>query len=266
MLQYRGPNCGKTVDIGLGDIASKDTQCSASVSNAQNNTLRMRSDPVTGLSTHPMVYLEPGSHEFWPTEKWSYHAAPKHDGAGLQILTTTPPNLGEVENPMTEYQTALPILRFNGLWGAYSRSNTPPPACRCTRNGHGPLAALSVGCCRPRRLTNISNDRKYWIVPSSFSLVGGQEISSVHFIDIGERWGSYPLGGISTHKSYFRKVGNRVGPGRRLLTSHYRLVSHVAGSTPGQAQPTHSRTARLLRWLVACGRLVQFLLQLQQLA
>ena len=48
--------------------------------------------------------------------------------------------------------------------------------------------------------------------------------------------------------------------------THGRLVSYVAGSTPGQAQPTHSRTARLLRWLVACGRLVQLLLQLQQLA
>lgn len=122
MSEFRGSNYGKTVDIGWND-----QQCSGPVSNAQNNTLRLRTDPVTGFATHPMVYLERGGHEFWPTEKGSYYAAPKHDGLGLQILTSTPPNLGEVENPMTEYQTALPILRFNGLWGAYSRSNTPPP-------------------------------------------------------------------------------------------------------------------------------------------
>jgi hypothetical protein len=121
--EHRGSNYGKEVDIHLGD-----QQCAKSVANAQNNVLRMRSDPTTGLATHPMVYLERGSHEFWPTEMWSYYGAPKHDGLGTQILTTTPPNLGEVENPMTEYSTPLPILRFNGLWGAYSRSNTPPPS------------------------------------------------------------------------------------------------------------------------------------------
>jgi hypothetical protein len=122
ILEHRGPNYGRDVDIHLGD-----QQCSKSVAGAQNKVLRMRSDPVTGLATHPMVYLERGSHEFWPTEHWSYYGAPKHDGTGPQILTSTPPNLGEVENPLTEYPTALPILRFNGLWGAYSRSNTPPP-------------------------------------------------------------------------------------------------------------------------------------------
>jgi hypothetical protein len=49
--------------------------------------------------------------------------------------------------------------------------------------------------------------------------------------------------------------------------------SYLAGSAPGQAQPTQApaksswlRATRLLRWLVACGRLVQLLLQLQQLA
>src|SRR5579864_2659921 len=71
----------------------------------------------------------------------------------------------------------------------------------------------------------------------------------------------------------FREVGNCAGAGHRMRAGHGRLVSYVAGSTPGQAQPAHApaesswlRTTRLLRWLVACRRLVQLLLQLQQLA
>ena len=37
-----------------------------------------------------------------------------------------PPNLGEVEAPLSEVPEALIVLRYNGRWGAYGRKNDPP--------------------------------------------------------------------------------------------------------------------------------------------
>jgi hypothetical protein len=100
-------------------------QCDKSVGNAQNNIIRFAREDGCEF-THPVVFLERGSHEIWPTTGFSYKGAPKHDGKGPNFLSATPPNLGEVEHPLTEYATALPVLRFNGLWGAYSKLNPPP--------------------------------------------------------------------------------------------------------------------------------------------
>ena len=120
--EHRGANFGKSVNIALNG-----QQCDKAVLNAQNNVIRFAPDDKSGEFTHPVVFLERGSHESWPTTGFSYKGAQKHDGKGANFLVATPPNLGEVEHPLTEYGTALPILRFNGLWGAYGRLNTPPP-------------------------------------------------------------------------------------------------------------------------------------------
>jgi hypothetical protein len=121
-MELRGPNYGHSVDIAL-----KGSQCDSAALNAQQNVLRLSPDPGSRNFVHPVVYVERGGHESWPTTGWSYYGAQNHNGDGLNFLVATPPNLGEVEAPMTEYATALPILRFNGLWGAFSRYNTPPP-------------------------------------------------------------------------------------------------------------------------------------------
>ncbi len=120
--EHRGRNYGKEVDISL-----KASQCDTSVQNAQSNLIRFYRDPQTKNFTHPVAYIERGGHEMWPTTAWSYYGAQKHDGQGANILTATPPNLGEVEHPLSDYPWALPILRFNGCWGAYGSLNDSPP-------------------------------------------------------------------------------------------------------------------------------------------
>jgi hypothetical protein len=72
-----------------------------------------------------VVYIEYGTHEYWPSEKWSYEYVPKHGGDSYKYLTANPQNLGEVEHP--RINEAEIILRFNGYWGAYGNHNDPPP-------------------------------------------------------------------------------------------------------------------------------------------
>jgi hypothetical protein len=113
---------------------------------AQNNTVRFYEDPETKLFTHPIVYIEYGTHEFWPTEHGEYDGiwetkvgdinlgklgqkAPPHrgDDASHRYLTETPPNLGEVEFPeMITDPAARIILLYNGYYGAYGKQNDPP--------------------------------------------------------------------------------------------------------------------------------------------
>lgn len=84
-------------------------------------------DPETKAWCHPVVYIEYGSHEFWPTKGGSKLFAPNHDGNSFSFLTTTPPNVGEVETPVKkETDAARLILRFNGSWGKYNIFNSPP--------------------------------------------------------------------------------------------------------------------------------------------
>jgi hypothetical protein len=94
---------------------------------AQNNILRMYKDPVTGEFTHPVVYIENGTHEFFPSPAWSYYGAPNHNGDAEHYLTSTPPNLGEVEFPLNEDRATNIILRYNGIWGTFNNNNDPPP-------------------------------------------------------------------------------------------------------------------------------------------
>lgn len=101
---------------------------------ARNHVLRLFKDPSTGQFSHPLVFVERGGHEFWPSPFWSYIGTQKHGGddTAHSYLTITPPNLGEVEHPMNEYILTNEILQYNGYWGAYSVSirpwlNTNPP-------------------------------------------------------------------------------------------------------------------------------------------
>jgi len=122
ILYYTGENFGGTFD----DAGAT----------AQENTLMLAKDPATQAFSHPIVYVENGSHEFWPTMDGRFcvdlvlgkGCAPNHAGldVGHNYLTVNVPNLGEVEAP-SNVEGALLILRYNGYWGAYSRLNSPPP-------------------------------------------------------------------------------------------------------------------------------------------
>jgi hypothetical protein len=86
--------------------------------------------------THPVVYLEHGSHEFFPSENWRFgknqygkrYFAPNHQGDQAEsYLAGTPPNLGEVGFPLAESPAAELILYYNGIWGCDENYNPPPP-------------------------------------------------------------------------------------------------------------------------------------------
>jgi hypothetical protein len=100
-----------------------------------NNTLRMFQDPWTGEFNHPMVYIEYGSHEFWPTEEGAFcmdifvghKCSTKHGGDAYRFLTHSIPNLGEVESASYSTNEAEVILKYNGDWGCRGHNNNPPP-------------------------------------------------------------------------------------------------------------------------------------------
>ena len=94
---------------------------------AQTNTLFMAQDPMSGEYSHPVAFVEYGSHEFWPTSHWSAEGAPAHPGddAAHSYLTQNIPNLGEIEHPLGA--EAVVILGYNGSWGYINTDNNPPP-------------------------------------------------------------------------------------------------------------------------------------------
>jgi len=128
--EFAGPN----YNTGYIDIAQQDDyddfdgRC-----DAQNNLVRFYQDPETKEYTHPVVYVEAGAHEYWPSEHWGYiywlggvdYRSPNHNGDDYSYLSKNIPNLGEVENPADE--NAKIIMRYNGRWGAWGRKNSPPP-------------------------------------------------------------------------------------------------------------------------------------------
>lgn len=124
--EFRGPNSGKSVSFPLPALDIQHIIEAVNLSNAQNHIVRFYMDPDSEEYSHPVVYIEYGAHEFWPSEYWSFDFAPKHGGDFYSYLTSTPPNLGEVEHPLSETEASEIILKYNGKWGAFSYSNDPP--------------------------------------------------------------------------------------------------------------------------------------------
>ena len=115
-VEYQGSNYGNSCYADALAISGDNVNRSCS-----NNTIRYCEDPaVAGQFTHPLVYIEYGAHEPWPTWNGFFAAVPNHNGDDYEhsFLTSTPPNLGEVDIPMDSTPGAFEILRFNGRWGA----------------------------------------------------------------------------------------------------------------------------------------------------
>jgi hypothetical protein len=90
------------------------------------NLIEFYKGPGENAFRHPVVYVEWGSHEFWPRPADSKTGAPNHDGEGIyHYLTHDVPNLGEVENPLDGASGV--IMQFNGRWGAWNEANPNPP-------------------------------------------------------------------------------------------------------------------------------------------
>lgn len=105
-VDFRGSNFGE----GCSDASS---------GHCNDNTIIFAQDPATMRFTHPVVYIENGGHEPWPTNEGFFTAASGHNGDDIEhsYLTKTPPNLGEVEFPF-DVPGAMQIMQFNGSWGA----------------------------------------------------------------------------------------------------------------------------------------------------
>lgn len=94
---------------------------------AQNNQLSMAQDPTSNEYSHPVVFVEAGSHEFWPSPKWGAQYAPSHAGNDplAHYIAQNIPNLGEIEHPL--YPDAETIVWYNGYWGNWNKSNDVSP-------------------------------------------------------------------------------------------------------------------------------------------
>ena len=120
--QLEGPNRDKGVDLQLH---AKNTDGAAL--NAQDNLVQLAMDPTSQLFVHPVVYVEWGGHEFWPSTGWRYYGAGKHNGTGKAYFAATPPNVGEVGQPMPGVPAASVVVQFAGFWGYFGPENNPGP-------------------------------------------------------------------------------------------------------------------------------------------
>ncbi len=132
-VQYKQFNGANAIMQPSTDIADDGGQ-----PNLKDNTwLKLAADPLTGDFTHPLVFIENGSHEFWPSEFGRFGKtelglrfySPLHNGDDFQhsYLAMTPPNLGEVGHTMMNTPEANVIMRYNGFWGCYNVGDNPPP-------------------------------------------------------------------------------------------------------------------------------------------
>jgi len=106
------------------------------VANAQNNTVQLanmatflrvgKDPPSVGIIhySHPVVYVEWGGHEFWPTPAWGYTGAAKHNGIGqYSYFGTAPIDLTVDSGPVPD--EARLVTTFLGYWGAKGGSGPP---------------------------------------------------------------------------------------------------------------------------------------------
>jgi hypothetical protein len=104
---------------------------------AQDNVLQLASQPVVdnhgGVSTpvfalehfqHPVVYVEWGGHEFWPTSGWQIYGASKHNGLGRYAYFASAPK--DVVPAGTPTSDVTLVTTFSGYWGAPQSHNGPP--------------------------------------------------------------------------------------------------------------------------------------------
>ncbi len=103
----------------------------------QNNAVRFYR--ASDGTMHPLIYLQRGSHDFWPTPSGSVAGErPKHAGKGAAYLTKPDArriNLGELSHPRPDMADPQAIvLRYAGSWGRNTfrtmrRSFGPPLQC-----------------------------------------------------------------------------------------------------------------------------------------
>lgn len=141
-MEYRGPLYSASYSL---QVSSK----------TNNNILRLGYDDTAKKYTHPLVYIEHGTHAMWPSEFWeiceaSIFCTRSHAGKGYYYKTNSGGrNLGEVDYPLNEVSGADLILQYNGKWGAYSKdldslgfaTNSPPPGPELHKEFNWPVSS-----------------------------------------------------------------------------------------------------------------------------
>lgn len=129
-------NAGSAASTLYGSNASEadsdlDLSEPTGLARAQDSVLTLVCGDVPNECTHPVVWVELGTHASWPQAGWGWSWAPDHDGNGVAYLAATPPNLGEPNAPRPATQGADIIMNYAGHWGADSLSipehPTSPP-------------------------------------------------------------------------------------------------------------------------------------------
>jgi hypothetical protein len=153
--EVQGPNYGQDVKISVYIQGSWEPagwpNMTQQIFQAQNNVLRLATEESftrepMGVSRnghfepakinisyrHPVVYVEWGGHEFWPTDAWAIYAASKHNGTGKYsyfgdspVDITASPNGTNPPTVPSQADIALVTL-FAGFWGAPQSYNGPP--------------------------------------------------------------------------------------------------------------------------------------------
>ncbi len=135
--QFVGPMFGQLVDFpvithGIQIGPEKSVQ----IYDAQNNTVQlagMRTFSAVGRPprftggidySHPVVYVEWGGHEFWPTPTWGYTGASKHNGTGQYSYFGVEPVDLTVDSGSVPDDVRL-VTSFLGYWGAKGGGGPP---------------------------------------------------------------------------------------------------------------------------------------------
>ncbi len=143
---------GQYHDLELMGGAGYTTVHKNELHKAQNNTVTFHADlnnPNQANPEHPEVFVERGSHEFWPTKDWSVRGAPEHTGNDTEhtYIPQNIPNLGEIEHPIGDLGKL--VVNYKGYWGATSANSlnqsSPGPSLHTTWNWfvHAPRVPIS---------------------------------------------------------------------------------------------------------------------------
>jgi hypothetical protein len=139
--ELHGPNYGQPVNfsvkvLGIWEPPGGPDQATE-LAHAQNNTLQLAAQESAVLSfQHPVVYVEWGGHEFWPTPDWTIYEAAKHNGAGQYSYFGSAPvdltiDLVRGSGGLAGLVSPIPVdvalvTEFAGYWGGANSYNGPP--------------------------------------------------------------------------------------------------------------------------------------------
>jgi hypothetical protein len=133
LKQFQGPSYGAPVNLPLGPRYNDvDEPCEntndLNICDAQNNVVQMARVDSSQPYVHPVVYVEWGGHEFWPSKNWSFYGASKHGGDGYSYFAAAPPNVGEISHPLlgAAGQVLTGFAGYWGHWGGFENRNPPP--------------------------------------------------------------------------------------------------------------------------------------------